>query len=804
MKNIYKRIEKAISASDWSPQGHLALASGGAIDVYLSSDSSIIFQLREEKRRIKQLRLSPEGKSLAVLMTEDDCLSDRLELWSFDLTDSSGSCLCTELQSVAEAEIAYSRDGTTLAAYLVTHWRGKEKVTVVICQDGEKPTTASSKALEEIHVGAINVDESQSSAITVWTYDEVQRWTVKADNIETEVVASAPNRMGWMSRPTPGNDTVAYFAGSSQDFGVWNYKSNLHWSGKRKPEQKEKRDLFQVFTTPTGERWLAIGGPGYLNPPRWLEQHCKDSKVVISEIGKVLYCQFSPSGDLIFLARPEGQLEIINLEGKQISDLTASIRKAAKKRADNSFVVSKRLMTAKRKRCQKVFDSEFDEIEVEKYCKWLAKQSVPLWKLISKACMSTDKEKELEGSSEGKLSEQFAPVAASGSFSATAAGGLLRLAPITSHIPYERHKELPEFFNHPVFEHVEGLDMAFDELCFENEYGNQFACELAKTKHAASLVDLTFSGSGLTCSGAEELLSSPFLQQLRRLCFCWEALGLSSLEILAQHLPKLQSLTLEFCLGGNDVDKALCSLASAPWAEQLRWLDLSGNSLGDDSLEYLLRSPLIRGLQVLRYGESEDSNRIGEKGALSLAKSKETKELLFLDLHGNVLNAPAISALIESPNLKNLRFLGLGGIGLSAEVREEPFDVVQPLVAAKDWGNLRALNLSWNKLTQSSAQLLAECPQTAQLDYLDLSWNKIGEAGVRLLLSSPHIKQIKHLSLHSNGVKDKELRRKTGAVECWWSGLPRDIASQFVFIRHLSRSAFLNPANGDVRQEKED
>ena len=784
MDKTFKRVTRAFSCSDWSLNGRLlALAGHGAIDIYDTNSGELVYQFRSERRRVTKLRFSPSGDILCILMTEEDDWSDKLELWSVQVSTGHENCLAIGLHSVAEAELSFSADGSVIGAYLVTHWQGREKASVVLVTQNGSPITCTSKALAETKVNAFSIDENgPDQSVIVWSYQNVQRWTLTpSQELKSDEITNSPHWLGWSSRSHPGSSTIAFFEFNEQNIGLWNHETKELWTEKRSPQTEERRHLCKLFCDLGGKSWIGLGGSSYLDEPRWLEFRAPNMKPSFIEVGHVSYCEVSPTAEKIFLAKKDGTLEIITPDGKVVLDLSSSVKKAARLQAPRGiFNISTKLLQSRHNQMKKLLTAFFDKTACDAYCNWLSSLSIPLWDQVAAACR--------EPENDTAMTIAFASSALGDEMIASADGGLLRLRPQHAYIPYEKHNELLELFSHRAMRHVQGLDLFFDELCFEAGHSDVYAKSLAESENAKSLLELAFCGTGLTSKGLSKLVTSQNLQELRQLCVSWEAIGISAYWKLAKNLPHLMSLTLDFCFAGKEMDRAIKAFGKANWAKNLLWLDLSGNMLKDEAMKHIVSTPLIEGLKGLRIGKSEGGNNLKDGAAEQLANCKNAKSLLFLDLQECDFSAAGVSLLLDSKNLSNVRVLNLGGLGLSAKVRDVPFDIVEPLVAAKSWGNIRALILPWNELSASSAEKLAQCPHLAQLEYLDLSWNKLKEDGVRAILNSPYIETIDHFDLNGNGFKDKKLVTKKKPEGQWWYQLPRDLVGKLRYLRLLEEN----------------
>lgn len=137
------------------------------------------------------------------------------------------------------------------------------------------------------------------------------------------------------------------------------------------------------------------------------------------------------------------------------------------------------------------------------------------------------------------------------------------------------------------------------------------------------------------------LASCPYLTRVRALDLEKNDLGDEEVETLVSS-PSLTSLTMLLLWCNRVGDAAVAALAHAE-LPQLNRLDLSGNSVGDEGITVLARSPLLGRLRLLDL----TNNRVGDPGALALAASPHAAGLGWLDLSKNPIGPAGQSALRE-------------------------------------------------------------------------------------------------------------------------------------------------------------
>jgi hypothetical protein len=119
--------------------------------------------------------------------------------------------------------------------------------------------------------------------------------------------------------------------------------------------------------------------------------------------------------------------------------------------------------------------------------------------------------------------------------------------------------------------------------------------------------------------------------------------------------------------------------------------------------------------------------------------------------------------------------LNLGNMTNDESVRAA---LLQALTAARSWGHVEALGLSWNSFDADQVRQLVECPRLAQLRWLDLSRNNLGPESARALGNSPHVAGLTSL-----------------AADAW---VTNDSLKALAKSRHLRRLARLDIGSSSV------
>jgi uncharacterized protein (TIGR02996 family) len=209
----------------------------------------------------------------------------------------------------------------------------------------------------------------------------------------------------------------------------------------------------------------------------------------------------------------------------------------------------------------------------------------------------------------------------------------------------------------------------------------------------------------------------------------------------------------------------LRALAGWPGMARLRVLTLSGNSVGRDGLQALLRSRHAVGLKALTLrGNGLDGQAMQEFGA-----ARPELQLDVLDLGDNLLRDLGPADLALAACLKELKVLELDRceIALSG---------ARWLVNAPFRASLRCLNVSHNTfgpeglfrllekkppflhtlqmvdndLGDEGAAHLAESPNTNALLDVNFAQNKLGDAAAKYLGKTKHLKGLLILRLNNN------------------------------------------------------
>jgi Ran GTPase-activating protein (RanGAP) involved in mRNA processing and transport len=181
--------------------------------------------------------------------------------------------------------------------------------------------------------------------------------------------------------------------------------------------------------------------------------------------------------------------------------------------------------------------------------------------------------------------------------------------------------------------------------------------------------------------------------------------------------------------------KTLAQVLSLPQSNQLRHIDLSGNSIRDvgacSVASLLLVHTLLESLILA-------CNDIGPSGGETLFRALATNNTVrTLELgsssginrnHIGPRCGPALQALLQGNSC--LQVLGLSGNGLGSGPMTHVHDGLRQNTS------LRTLDLSSNSLGNDGCALLVQAFEACGLSYVNLSRNKIGNAGAAVLASA--------------------------------------------------------------------
>jgi uncharacterized protein (TIGR02996 family) len=191
--------------------------------------------------------------------------------------------------------------------------------------------------------------------------------------------------------------------------------------------------------------------------------------------------------------------------------------------------------------------------------------------------------------------------------------------------------------------------------------GGRLAGELARLAKPPRLTKLDLSGNRLTAEALTPLVASEAVAAVEDFDLSDNTLDAVGVQMLARgELPALRSLHL---LRTRPQEGGVNALAAADFFPELRSLSLGGNNLGPTAA-FAIANSRAENLRVLDLRE----NRIGDRGAISLAESSHLGNLIELNLAESHIGDAGAEALTDSPHLGGLLYLNLSGNPISAGV----------------------------------------------------------------------------------------------------------------------------------------
>jgi uncharacterized protein (TIGR02996 family) len=184
--------------------------------------------------------------------------------------------------------------------------------------------------------------------------------------------------------------------------------------------------------------------------------------------------------------------------------------------------------------------------------------------------------------------------------------------------------------------------------------GGNLAGELTRLGKPPRLKKLDLSANRLTAATITQLIESPAAESVEELDLSDNTLRSEGVAAIAGGaLPNLRALHL---LRTRPEEEGVAALASAPLFRELRSLSLGGNNLGPTAATAVAHAPADQ-LRVLDLHD----NRIGDRGAVTLAGSPHLANLVLLDLAEAQVGDSGAEALAESPHLDGLIYLNVYG-----------------------------------------------------------------------------------------------------------------------------------------------
>lgn len=250
---------------------------------------------------------------------------------------------------------------------------------------------------------------------------------------------------------------------------------------------------------------------------------------------------------------------------------------------------------------------------------------------------------------------------------------------------------------------------------------------------APALERLGFEGCGIGAGGAKALSQAPWASQVRALDLKRNELGGVGVDVMfsAASFGALEQLLLS----SNHVGPRGCRALAMASLPMLKELNIAYNGLGDEGLEALASATWFERLESLRLS----GRQMSSAGAAALAKAK-AERLKALSFSGGDLGDEGLSQLLCAAWVCGLERLELDDCGIG------PAGAVA-LAQAEHMACLSVLSLRDNQLGARGARALALAKHLAKLEVLDLSNNTIGDEGLEALVEASLWPKLRELRL---------------------------------------------------------
>ncbi|MFU8803511.1 MAG: hypothetical protein ACNA8W_06860 [Bradymonadaceae bacterium] len=237
---------------------------------------------------------------------------------------------------------------------------------------------------------------------------------------------------------------------------------------------------------------------------------------------------------------------------------------------------------------------------------------------------------------------------------------------------------------HKKLRHIQKFYFEGDPLCSSRGSFDDQMGRIGNSEMFDGAIEMVFSGNGISPEGLAGFVSGGRRHNLRRLAFSWEAVDAEGLALLAgaPDLADLRELDLEFAALDNQ-RPGIEPLGHASFAGTLCVLRLRATYLRADSVEALVEHDrLLEGLRELDFGgPMEGWNEFGDDGLEMLAACESLRNLERLNIRACGVGDRGLQALLESPNLPNLKALDLGPSAEYADTNHYSEEMVAALEA---------------------------------------------------------------------------------------------------------------------------
>ncbi|MBN9119791.1 MAG: TIGR02996 domain-containing protein, partial [Planctomycetes bacterium] len=306
--------------------------------------------------------------------------------------------------------------------------------------------------------------------------------------------------------------------------------------------------------------------------------------------------------------------------------------------------------------------------------------------------------------------------------------------------------------------HISGLELSYDcwaglrefgrrpeaagvrTLTVRSSYPAEVAAALVDSPRLTGLRELDLSLTPLSATDAEELFRAPHLRALKRLRVLGHRWTAETVRALAAGgFGQLTSLRLTHAALD---DEAAEVLAGCPALAGLRDLDLGHNAITGRGVTALLTSPHLANVAFLGL----EANPCGGVDADRLAAAAPGG-LRMLHCHDSRFRTSDVRALARCPRLRTLWYLDLDAHNIGTPAVRELVRGFKDFCPPVVW-------LTYNRIDDRGAELLAKWKAARALRVLHLRYNPdMTDAGARALLDSPHLTNLDDLGVSNVGAE---------------------------------------------------
>jgi uncharacterized protein (TIGR02996 family) len=271
----------------------------------------------------------------------------------------------------------------------------------------------------------------------------------------------------------------------------------------------------------------------------------------------------------------------------------------------------------------------------------------------------------------------------------------------------------------------------------DGDGGGLVAEALAGSAYWAGLRSLQLRQMWVQPRPAEVLFRAAHLRSLTTLWVEGQGWSVETVQTFAETaFPNLTDLRLTRANLGDDAAEVL---ANAPSLGTVRYFDVGHNWITGRGATALLCSPHLKGMAFI--GLESNPVRGLDRAAL---KNSPVGGLRLFHAHGCQLTVKDVAALARSPRLRDLWYLDLDANRLATGAVREIVRGFKNLCPPIIW-------LTMNRIQDAGAVALANWPAASALRVLELYQNPLTDFGVKTLLNSPHLKNLDGLGVPQVG-----------------------------------------------------